>query len=281
MILVLGDSGQLGTAFRSILGSEALYLDQPDIDLSKPRTVYERVSAKRPHLILNCAAYTAVDRAESEPEIAQAVNADSVREMARAATDIGARFVTFSTDYVFDGTSLEPYVESDETDPINVYGRSKRVGEVAALAVNPESLVVRTSWLLSGTHRNFASTMLRLAAAGGGRVVDDQSGHPTLVDDLAPAVLNAVEAGASGILHLTNRGVTTWFGLAGEIAALGGFDPAVFEPCSTFDYPTPARRPTNSALMSERLSEFGLQPMPDYREGLALAVGELQTRGVV
>ena len=214
MILVLGDSGQLGTAFRSIVGGEALCLHRPGIDLSKPGTVYERVSAARPDLIINCAAYTAVDRAESEPETAHAVNADSVYELARAAGDVGARFVTFSTDYVFSGASKEPYVESDETDPINVYGHSKRVGEIEALSVNPESLVVRTSWLLSGTHQNFASAMLRLAAAGGGRVVSDQSGHPTLVDDLAPAVLNAVDRGASGILHLTNRGATTWFGLA-------------------------------------------------------------------
>ena len=133
MILVLGDSGQLGTAFRSILGGDAVYLDQPEIDLSKVDTVYERVSTSRADLIINCAAYTAVDRAESEPGIAHAVNADAVCEMSRAAGDNGARFVTFSTDYVFDGTSTKPYVESDETDPINAYGRSKRIGEIEAL----------------------------------------------------------------------------------------------------------------------------------------------------
>jgi dTDP-4-dehydrorhamnose reductase len=281
MILILGDSGQLGTAFRSILGSDALYLDQPDIDLSQVNTVYERVSADQPELIINCAAYTAVDRAESEPEIARAINADAVREMARAAGDMGAGFVTFSTDYVFDGASTKPYVESDMTDPINAYGQSKRVGEIEALEVNPETLVVRTSWLLSGTHPNFASTMLRLAAAEGGRIVSDQRGHPTLVDDLAPAVLDAVDVGVTGLLHLTNQGSTTWFELAREIAKFGGFDPTVFEPCTTAEYPTPAQRPENSVLDSERLDDFGLNPMPDYRDGIERAVAGLQERGIV
>ena len=281
MILVLGDSGQLGTAFRSILGAEAHYLDQPDIDLSMSDAVYERLVAFRPDLIINCAAYTAVDRAESESEIAHAVNADAVYEMARAAGDVEARFVTFSTDYVFDGTSPRPYVESDQTDPVNAYGRSKRIGEIEAFEVNPETVVVRTSWLLSGTHPNFASTMLRLAASGGGRIVSDQQGHPTLVDDLAPAVLDAVAAGATGLLHLTNQGIATWFGLAREIAEFGGFDPAAFEPCSTADYPTPAQRPENSVLASERLDEFGLHLMPDYHDGLERSVAELVERGVV
>ena len=134
---------------------------------------------------------------------------------------------------------------------------------------------------MSGTHPNFASAMLRLAAAGVGRIVSDQQGHPTLVDDLAPAVLNAIDHGATGLLHLTNQGATTWFGLAKEIAGFGGFDPNVFEPCTTAEYSTPARRPENSVLASERLDEFGLQRMPDYHGGLERSVAGLLERGIV
>ncbi len=280
MILVLGSFGQLGTAFRTILGPDARSIDMEDLDLSDTETIYDRLSAYRPEMIINCAAYTAVDRAESEPEIARAINADAVREMAKAAGDLGARLVTFSTDYVFDGTANGSYVESDEPNPINIYGLTKREGEVAALAVNPDVLVVRTSWLLSGTHPNFASTMLRLAGGEGGRIVNDQRGHPTLVDDLAPAALEAVERGVTGILHLTNQGTASWFGLAGEIAVIAGLDSTVFEPCTTADFPTPARRPANSVLKSERLDAFGLHEMPHYREGLEEAVHGLVDRGL-
>jgi dTDP-4-dehydrorhamnose reductase len=232
-------------------------------------------------VIINCAAYTTVDAAETNRDLAFAVNAVAVGEMADAARHIGARFVTISTDYVFDGSSPDPYVESSETNPVNVYGASKLAGERSAFEVNAESLIIRTSWVLSGTHPNFVATMIRMARERSFAVVDDQMGHPTLVPDLADAIIAAVESEVTGVLHLTNSGVTTWYQLAREAVVLAGIDPDVISPCTTADYPTPARRPINSVLHSERLVAEGLDPMPPYAEGLGALVGDLEANGIV
>ncbi len=275
MIAVTGANGQLGSAFRRLLGADTVPLTRADLDLSDVGSIAAVLDEVRPSTLINCAAYTAVDRAEDDASTARTVNADAVGEMARWTARAGARFVTFSTDYVFDGTKRGPYVESDPTRPINVYGATKRQGEIAALEADPQALVVRTSWVLSGTHPNFVATMVHLARERTLKVVDDQRGHPTLVDDLAPATLEAIRAGATGVLHLANAGVTTWYGLAREAVALAGLDPARIEPCTTDEYPTRAARPRNSVLESERIAELGLRPMPHYRSGLARIVAEL------
>jgi dTDP-4-dehydrorhamnose reductase len=277
VILVTGALGQLGTAFRRILGGAAEYVDVDDLDLRDEAATRSVVAELRPELILNCAAYTAVDRAEEEPGPARGINTRVVGVLAEAAAGVGARFVTYSTDYVFDGSKAEPYIESDETAPLSVYGTTKRDGEALALMANPETLVVRTSWLLSGTHPNFATTMLRLTRDRVVSVVDDQWGHPTLVDDLAADTLAAVDAGVTGVLHLANDGVTTWFGLAREVLEIAGEDPERIQPCTTADYPTPAHRPANSVLDSERIAALDLTPMPSYRPGLERAVAEIGT----
>jgi dTDP-4-dehydrorhamnose reductase len=225
-------------------------------------------------MIINCAAYTDVDRAESEPAAAKLINTDAVGEMAATAGELNARFVTFSTDYVFDGHKKGPYVESDETAPLNVYGRTKLEGEQAALVANPDSLVIRTSWLLSGTHPSFLSTMISAIGRGQVRVVDDQRGRPTMVDDLARAVIAALSSRVRGVLHLTNAGETSWFGLAQEIATVAGLDPSRVVPCTTSDYPTAARRPANSVLDSERIGETGVDPLRPYSVALEDAVME-------
>ncbi len=275
MIAVTGAGGQLGTAFRALLGDEACYLTRAELDLSNLDQIPEVITSLRPSLLVNCAAYTAVDRAEEEPEQARVVNALAVEALAGAADRVGARLVTFSTDYVFDGRAEEPYVESAPTNPLSVYGATKREGEELALALNPAVLVVRTSWVLSGTHPNFAATMLRLIRQGEARVVDDQRGHPTLADDLAVAVMAAVASDAAGILHLTNQGVVSWFELARWIARIAGLDEERVSPCATADYPRPATRPANSVLASERLDDLGLRPMPHFEAGLEAAVGRL------
>jgi dTDP-4-dehydrorhamnose reductase len=275
MIVVTGATGQLGTAFRRLLGDDARYLARADLDLSDPDAIQRLLERLRPTVLINCAAYTAVDRAESEPNVAEAINMTAVGVMAAVTANIGAKFVTFSTDYVFDGTAKRPYVESDPTRPINVYGSTKREGEIAAGTANPEALVIRTSWLLSGTHHNFATTMIRLAREGDVSVVDDQHGHPTLVNDLARASLAALNSGATGILHLTNNGATTWFGLAQEIVGFAGLAPDRIRPCATSDYPTAAKRPAHSILASERLDRLKLDPLPSYRPGLREAVSEI------
>ncbi len=222
MIVVTGASGQLGHAFSKLLGDSAILLDRASLDLTHPHRITQVVEDVRPAVLINCAAYTAVDRAESEPEVARQVNTDAVAVMARACRIVGSRFVTFSTDYVFDGTKSRGYVESDDTAPINVYGDTKRDGEVLALEADSQALVVRTSWVMSGTHRSFASVMLDLIGRGDVTVIDDQRGRPTFVDDLAGATMAAIDAGVHGILHLTNAGEASWFEIAREIAEHGG-----------------------------------------------------------
>jgi dTDP-4-dehydrorhamnose reductase len=199
-----------------------------------------------------------------------------VEALAAATARHEARLVTFSTDYVFDGEKETGYVESDLPNPLNVYGHTKLEGEQLALKANPEGLVIRTSWLLSTTHRNFLTTMLARLAEGAVSVVDDQRGRPTFVDDLVIGCLEAIDAGASGVLHLTNQGETTWFGLACEIAELAGRDPGMVRPISSAALDRPAKRPANSVLDSERLEEVGVIPLPPRDSSLEKTFLELQ-----
>lgn len=267
-MLITGSEGQLGTAFKALF-PDAIAVDQPDLDLTIDDEVVSFVHRMRPSLVINCAAWTAVDVAENAEEKATKINGDAVALLAELSADIGARFVTFSTDYVFSGMSATPYVESDKTDPLNAYGRSKLVGEVEAMRLNPGSLVIRTAWLLSGTHDNFVATMLRLAAGGAPlRVVSDQVGSPTSVDDLASLTLRLLAVEANGIVHATNVGTTSWYGLAEFALAAAGLDDAELAPCATDEYPTEAKRPSYSVLMSERLATWGVNPMRAWEEAV-------------
>lgn len=250
-ILIIGSSGQVGTALAAQLGADAVGLTRSHLDLTEFQAIEAAVTSQAPRAVINCAAFTAVDRAESESELAAQINYQAVAEMARVTSDLGIPFVTYSTDYVFDGTATEPYVESDPTNPQSVYGQTKLLGEQAALAAHPGALIIRTSWVISRTHDNFVSTMLRLAAGNGAKVVDDQWGRPTSADDLATATLDALDAGLSGILHLSNTGEpTTWFRLARTAARLAGLDETKLEACTTGEFPRPAPRPAWSVLGS-------------------------------
>lgn len=277
MILVTGGSGQLGSAFRRLLPG-ALFPSRRQLDLTRPDTIGEAVAALAPTSIINCAAYTAVDDAEDDEETAFLVNAVSVGVLARLAAERLLPFVTFSSDYVFDGKGDRPYVESDPTSPANAYGQSKEAGEQLALEANPGALVVRSSWLISATHPNFVDTILRIADEGAGeiRVVDDQFGCPTIADDLAGAVIGAVDTGTTGLLHLTNQGETSWFGLARAAVALAGLHPDRVVPVSSAEYPRRAARPAYSVLRSERLDGLGLVPLPPWEASLAPLVAALQ-----
>ena len=275
MIAVLGAGGQLGTAFLRLLGDQASAVTRDQLDLGDLAQIESWVGSTGPELVINCAAYTAVDAAEDDTATAKLVNATAVGRLAEATARHGAGLVTFSTDYVFDGRKEGGYVESDPTHPQNVYGSTKLEGERLALRHHAHALVIRTSWVLSGTHRNFASTMLDLIAKGQVRVVDDQKGHPTLVDDLAAGTMQAVGRGASGLLHMANQGVTTWYGLAREIAEIARLDPDRVTPISTEEFPRPAVRPRNSVLNSERLEPLGIPPLAHYRPSLERVVGHL------
>lgn len=275
MIAVVGAGGQLGTAFVELLGDEAIPLTRDGLDVTDDVAVRAVLTNLRPGAIINCSAYTAVDRAEDEPEQARLVNADAVRSLARVAAALSVPFLTYSTDYVFEGATSNAYVERDPTQPINVYGETKLAGERYAKVEHPAPLIIRTSWVLSGTHPNFASTMIRLARKGSLRVVDDQRGRPTLADDLAVASMAALRSGATGILHGVNGPTVTWFDLARDCVAAAGLDPDLVAPCTTAEFPTRARRPVNSALASERFDSLGLDPLPDYRVGLLAMIARL------
>jgi dTDP-4-dehydrorhamnose reductase len=275
-ILVIGTRGQVATALaeRARLRSdiELLALGRPALDLEHPADIIQPILATRPDLVVNAAAYTAVDKAESEPERAFAINRDGAAAVAMAASQLGAPLVHLSTDYVFDGSKPTPYVETDATNPLNVYGRSKLAGEQAVLAAHPASLVLRTSWVFSPFGSNFVKTMLRLGAERDSlRIVADQIGNPTSALDIAEAILSlapklAATRNRAGICHLTNAGSTSWHGFADAIfdhsARLGGPKPRL-EAVTTADYPTPARRPSNSRLDTSALTErFGLALRP-------------------
>ena len=272
MIAVLGANGQLGSAFVRALGNSCLPVTRAGLDLIDVETIEPWMTSVRPDLVVNCAAYTAVDAAESDVETARTVNASAVGALADATTRHHVGLVTFSTDYVFDGEKETGYVESDEPNPLNVYGTTKLEGEQLALGANPNALVVRTSWLLSTTHRNFLTAILESLTKGDVSVVDDQRGRPTFVDDLVSATLEAVAADASGVLHLANQDETTWFGLAREIAQVAGFDPELVKPIRSSELDRPALRPSNSVLNSERLAGLGMEPLPELQPGLEEAV---------
>jgi dTDP-4-dehydrorhamnose reductase len=267
-VAITGATGQLGTAFARLI-PEARMLGRRDLDLTLSGSVAETIKRLDPCAVINCAAYTNVDGAEQDEQTATVVNGTSVGEMASVTATLGIPFLTFSTDYVFSGDSDRPYVESDDVDPINAYGLSKLVGEHLATANNPNALIVRTSWVVSGTHDNFVATMLRLASDDRAvlRVVDDQRGCPTIAKDLASASLIAMRTGVTGLLHLANGPATTWFDLAEFSVSHSGLGGTV-TPCSTTEFPRPAVRPQNSVLGSERLGDMPAINMPPWQESV-------------
>lgn len=267
-LLIIGAGGQLGTAFTRLFETIPLTRAQLDLATASVDEMVSVIRAASPAAVINCAAYTKVDQAEEEEDLATEVNGRAVGRLAEASSALNLPLVTYSTDYVFNGRSRMPYVESDDTDPVNAYGRSKLVGERAAYEANPDALVIRTSWVLSPTHRNFVTAILSRAVKGEElRVVNDQQGCPTITDDLARATLDALEAGATGLLHLTNQGATTWFELARTAVERAGLDQALVTPCSTEEYPTPAPRPAYSVLGSEKAADLGLN-LPQWEDSI-------------
>jgi dTDP-4-dehydrorhamnose reductase len=272
-ILVTGADGQVGTAFRQVLPG-ATFLTRHELDLSNLDEIRTVVDAHHPTAVINCAAYTNVDAAESFEALATVVNGAAVGALSDSCRALSIPFVTYSTDYVFDGQEDSPYVESDPVDPINAYGRSKLAGERLCLEY-PDALVIRTSWVISATHDNFVSTMLRLAQSGTVKVVDDQLGRPTIASDLATATIEAMRNQLRGITHLANQGEATWFQLARAAVACAGLDASVVQPCTTADFPTPARRPAYSVLESERPD---VPVLPSWESSLPDVVADQMTR---
>ena len=263
---MIGADGQLGTAIRSVLGTRAIGLTRSDLELTIPGSIPSVLDRLNVSALINCAAYTDVDGAETNETLAFAVNGAAVRVMAEWAADRGRRFLTFSSDYVFDGNARDPYTESAVARPINVYGRSKRAGEVAALEAG--GLVVRTAWLVSGTHPNFVAKAIRTAKERPMKVVADQVGSPSIAGDVATASWEAMEAGATGLLHITNQGSASWFELAREAVKLARIGDNPVTPCESNEFPTVARRPSYSVLASERFESLGLDLLPHWSDSL-------------
>jgi dTDP-4-dehydrorhamnose reductase len=271
-LLVFGKSGQLARALARDAGAVAL--GREDIDLAAADAdIAGAIVSVKPDAVINAAAHTAVDKAESEPEAAFALNERAPTRMAQACAGAGIPFVHVSTDYVFDGEKPSPYVEDDPTAPLNVYGRSKLAGERAVLAAYPGAVTLRTSWVYAAEGGNFMRTMLRVAQTQDEvRVVADQLGAPTLANDLAGACVAAASAlrggAAGGVFHFTNAGETTWADFAEAIFALSGKTTRV-QRITTAEYPTPARRPRNSRLNCGKIAqELGVTPRP-WRDALA------------
>jgi dTDP-4-dehydrorhamnose reductase len=280
-ILLFGANGQLGTKLKALLSAKGALraVGQDDLDLRDLSVLRAFIRDIRPDLIVNAAAYTAVDAAENDDENARLVNAEAPRIMAECAKERRALLVHYSTDYVFDGRAHEPYTEESPTTPIGVYGFSKLAGEQAISETGADFLILRTAWLYSNRGRNFFNTMLRLAAERDElRVVNDQIGCPTYSDLLAGATLSllggmyssgAVRSDRCGLYHAACTGQTSWFGFATKIIQLAGFaDRVRVTPITTSEYPTPAQRPAYSVLSSEKLARvFGIR-LPEWETGL-------------
>jgi dTDP-4-dehydrorhamnose reductase len=285
-VLVTGATGQLGsevaTEFRRS-GHEVIAPDRSELDLSLPSHVATTAMQWQADWVINCAAYTQVDKAESESQQAFIVNRDSPEQLAQAVANYGGRMLQVSTDFIFDGMQRQPYQETDQTNPLGVYGRSKLEGELAVRRVLPEAVVLRTAWVYGVRGHNFVKTMLRLAMAGKPlRVVDDQVGTPTWTTDIAAAIVALVAREAAGTFHYTNAGQTSWHGFASAIleeGARAGFavKTAAVSPIPTTDYPTPATRPAYSVLNTEKIRPLLSGSIPDWRDSLKKMLQELYT----
>lgn len=276
MWLIVGGFGQLGSALTTeltSLGIDHAVIDRPDIDITDGEATLRAVDRIAPDVIVNTAAWTAVDAAEDHEDEAMLVNRDGARNVARAARETGARLVHISTDYVFDGRSDSPYTEDQPAHPRSAYGRTKFAGDVAVLDEHPEStLIVRTAWLYSEFGHNFVKTMVRQALADNKvRVVNDQTGQPTYARDLATHIIDLIDKeAAAGTYHGTNSGQTTWFDLTKLIYSELGRPTDLVTPVPTSEYPTKAVRPSYSVLGHDRTRAAGIAEMREW----SLAVKE-------
>jgi dTDP-4-dehydrorhamnose reductase len=284
-LLVTGAGGQLGhdvVAAATTAGDDVLGLGHAELDVGERSAVLDAVVAWRPEVVVNCAAWTAVDACESDPDRAMRSNGLGVRWIAEACDSIGAHLVQLSTDYVFDGRLSRPYHEWDRTNPLGVYGKSKLAGEREALVLGPKATVVRTSWVCGEHGANMVKTILRLLADGDdspGRLafVDDQRGCPTFTADLAPVLLRLAAERRAGVHHVTNQGAVTWFEFAQAVAAAVGRHPGIVRPIATaeLDPPRPAPRPANSVLDNAALRDAGIPLLRDFHQPLAELVTAL------
>jgi dTDP-4-dehydrorhamnose reductase len=285
-IIVTGANGQLGNELRDLSASYPGYhfdfFDREGFPVENRDEVFRIIGSVKPDFVLNCAAYTAVDKAESEQQIAAAVNGAGPGYIAAACKSVGAKLMHISTDYVFNGTATEPLKETDPVEPVNQYGEGKLEGEKNVMEQDPGSIIIRTAWVYSAYGKNFVKTMLRLMNERDSvSVVADQVGSPTYAGDLAAAMMQIVDSDKwkGGIYHYSNQGVISWYDLAVEIRNLSGSTCEV-KPITTDQYPTPAKRPQYSVLDTSKIREsFGIT-IPAWKESLELCLQRLKNKTI-
>jgi len=281
-ILVTGANGQLGHELREVLETVhpgiTTYVDCDELDITDRTAVEQFLGSGDYSHIINCAAYTAVDRAEEQKLECAAVNIDGITNLARKAGELGIRIIHISTDYVFDGHSYRPYTEGDKVNPQSVYGNTKRKGETALLGLAPDSVIIRTSWLYSPYGRNFVKTILSRSRTDSSlRVVCDQVGTPTYAADLAEAIVTVIFARqwTPGIINYSNEGVCSWYDFAVAIQRIAGITGCHVYPVASVDYPTPATRPFYSVLDKARFRATYSTPIPHWEESLAKCIARI------
>lgn len=273
-ILVTGANGQLGKELRDLSGSFPQYrfyfLSKEDLPIDRFQLVRNYFETLKPAYCINAAAFTGVDRAEKDKELASIINGEAVGVLAAVCKKHQTRLIHISTDYVFNGQKNEAYTEEDATDPVNEYGRSKLQGEEEALKFNPDTIIIRTSWMYSAHGKNFVKTILKLLDEKNEiGVVSDQSGCPTYAGDLAEACMHIISSGkwVPGIYHFANAGRTNWYEFAKAIKEISGNNSLV-KPLATTDYPAPAKRPQNSELDTRKIREVFKVEIKDWKESL-------------
>lgn len=284
-ILVTGANGQLGKELHEILEKECpgqtIYTDVDTLDITDTKSVDDFFEQNELTHVINCAAYTAVDKAESDQTMCYRINVDAVQNIAKAASKHGVKVIHVSTDYVFDGKAHRPYTEADKTNPTSTYGTTKRKGEMILLSFCPDAVIVRTAWLYSPHGHNFVKTMMKLGSERPElRVVFDQIGSPTSATDLASAIYTIVKSSqwTSGIFHFSNEGVASWFDFAKAIHRIAGITNCNIIPVTTEDYPTPAARPHYSVLDKSTIKRtFGMK-IPYWEDSLAKCIERLKSQ---
>lgn len=282
-ILITGSNGQVGSELKELLGKEegieTFFLDRKQLPLEQTMIIQDILGMYEPDIIIHTAAYTAVDKAESEPELADAVNHLAAEEIAQYCRLHGVKLLAVSTDYVFDGLSSEPLVEDAPTAPLNIYGLTKWKGEQAIQKWAPESIIIRTSWVYSVYGNNFVKTMVRLLHEREElSVVRDQIGSPTYARDLAQAIIDIIKAGdwLPGVYHYSNEGQLSWYDFAVTIRELIGATCRII-PIPTSEYPTPAKRPAYSLLDKSKIKRIFNVRVPFWRDSLEKLVKELES----
>lgn len=281
VILVTGANGQLGNEFRVLANkfpwAHFIFVGREELPIEDREQVIQFFAVHQPSYCINCAAYTAVDKAESDKETAFRVNATATGILAAACTQFHTRLIHISTDYVFDGQSPAPYTEEDTTNPVNYYGESKLRGEELCIQNNPDAIIIRTAWVYSAFGNNFVKTMLRLMKEKASlNIVNDQVGAPTYAADLAELIMHIIESGQwyAGIYHYSNTGKISWYNFAEAIKEISG-SACQLQPIPSSQYPTPAKRPSFSLLNTTKIKKTFSIDIPDWKTSLEKCLKQL------